>query len=102
MIAGFLRFLGFWLLAVAVVALVIDGTKTIAASTLIWTPLAQTWTQIHAGSLGALQSFLEKTANPLLWDPGMMTLLQLPTLVVFAVLAFFFLTLGRPRRDILE
>lgn len=102
MIAGTLRLIGFWLLAAAIVALVIDGTRTIAAGALVWTPLAKTWLQLHAGSLTALQAMMEKNAHPLLWNPGMTTILQMPTVVVLAILAFLFLWAGRPRRDILE
>ena len=44
---GFLaRFIGLWMIAGALVALVIDGTKTIAASTLTVTPLGQSWYSI--------------------------------------------------------
>ena len=102
MIAGTFRFIGFWLLAAAVVALVIDGTRTIAASTLVWSSLAKTWLQIHAGSLTTLQLVLEKNAHPLLWNPAVTTILKMPTVMILAVFSFLFLRIGRPRRDILE
>lgn len=102
MIAGTLRFLGFWLLAAAVIALIVDGTKTLASNALVWTPFAQTWAQINGGSLAALQGYMEQHANPLLWNPGLTTLLRLPTVALFSALSLFFLWAGRPRRDILE
>lgn len=102
MIAGTFRFIGFWLLAAAIVALVIDGTRTIAASALVWTSLAKTWFQIHAGSLTALQVVMEKNVHPLLWNPAMTTILKMPTVMILAIFAFLFLRIGRPRRDVLE
>ena len=43
MIGFIARFVGLWLIAGALVALVIDGTKTIAASHLTVTPLGLAW-----------------------------------------------------------
>ena len=102
MIIGIIRFLGFWLLAAAVVVIVIDGTKTIAAQGLVITPFAQTWLQLHTGSLSALQAWMERSLNPLVWNPGVTTLLRLPSIVVFSLLALVFLWIGRPRRNILD
>lgn len=101
MIKGALRFIGFWLLAAAVVAIVIDGTRTIAANGLVWTPFVQTWLQLHSNSLTALQGLLEKS-SAILWNPGMTSLLRLPTVVVFSSLALICLWIGQPSRDILE
>src|SRR5690606_5071230 len=45
------RFLGLWLLAGALVALVIDGARTIAASQMVMTPLGGLWRDTSPGSL---------------------------------------------------
>jgi hypothetical protein len=40
------RFIGFWLVAAALVAAVVDGAKSIAASAFVTTPLAETWATV--------------------------------------------------------
>ena len=61
MIAFIARFIGLWMIAGALVALVIDGTKTIAASTLTVTPLGQSWYSISPSTLMSAQSFVQGT-----------------------------------------
>jgi hypothetical protein len=100
-VRGFFRFLGIWLLAAAVVAVVIDGTRSIADSALVVTPLGQTWFQLHPTSLNGLQVLVERNVSPYLWDPVITTILRQPTAVVAAVLALVFLVAGRPKRDVL-
>lgn len=101
MIRGVFRILGIWLLAAAVVAAVIDGTRSIADSALIVTPLGQTWFQLHTASLTGLQVLVERYVSPYLWDPVITTLLRQPTAVVTTILAVAFLVIGRPKRDVL-
>jgi hypothetical protein len=93
-----LRLIGFVFLAIAIVAIVIDGTRTIAGSALVTTPLGQTWFQIHGPSLNITQAAVERHLNPYLWDPVITSVLFTPTFVVAGVLALFFLILGRPKR----
>src|SRR5436305_10226088 len=71
------RFLGVLLLAAAFAALIIDGTKSIAASAVIYTPAADTAQQIFPEKYKLLQPALEYI-HPLLWNPGMATILRLP------------------------
>ena len=54
------RFVGLWLIAGALVALVIDGTKTIAASTLTVTPLGWAWFTLIGGSLMSSEQFVQQ------------------------------------------
>ena len=61
MIAFIARFIGLWMIAGALVALVIDGTKTIAASTLTVTPLGQSWYSISPSTLMSAQNFVQGT-----------------------------------------
>ena len=42
------RFIGFWLVAAAVVFAVVDGAKSIAASGLVTTPVAEAWAYFAA------------------------------------------------------
>lgn len=100
MVRATLRFIGFWLLAAAVVAVVVDGTRSIADSTVSVTPLGQTWVQINTASLNAAQAFLQRYLNPAIWDQVVVTVLRMPTALVAGFLAALCLVLGRPKRDI--
>jgi len=100
MIRTTFRFLGIWLLAAAVVAAVIDGTRTIAEGRLIVTPLGQTWFQLNAVSLNFVQAWIERTLNPRLWDPVLTTVLAAPTAAAVFAVSLLCLVLGRPKRDI--
>lgn len=97
-----LRLIGFVFLAIAIVAVVIDATRSIAGSSLVTTPLGQTWFQIHGPSLNLAQAVVERHLNPLLWDPVITSILFTPTFVVAGVLALLFLVLGRPKRRAFE
>jgi hypothetical protein len=100
---GFLsRFLGLWLVAGALVALVIDATKTIAASRLTVTALGEAWANIGMASLMAAQEFVQQTLEPTvgrwLWDPLIQSILLLPAWAVLGAVGLLFTWLGRRRR----
>ena len=103
MIAFIARFIGLWLIAGALVAFVIDGTKTIAASTLTVTPLGMSWYAISPSSLISAQSFVQQRVETYighwLWDPLIQWLLMLPTWLVFGLLGAWLVYLGRKRRS---
>ena len=65
MIGFFSRFVGLWLIAGALVALVVDATKSIAASTLTVTPLGLAWASINPASLMSVQQFFQQTGRGL-------------------------------------
>ena len=99
---GFLaRFVGLWLIAGALVALVIDATKSIAVASLTMTRLGPTWYALSPTTLLATQKFVERRIEAYigdwLWDPLILWALLLPTWVVFAALGFLLAYLGRRR-----
>jgi hypothetical protein len=101
---GFLsRFVGLWLIAGALVAAVIDATKTIAASKLTVTALGEAWASVGMTSLLATQTFVQQSVEPVVgrwvWDPVLQTLLLLPAWAVLGALGFLFTWLGRRRRE---
>ena len=102
MIAFIARFVGLWLIAGAVVALVIDGTKTIAASALTVTPLGMTWYSLSPSSLLATQTFVQQSVETYighwLWDPLIQWLLMLPTWLVLGLIGGWLVYVGRRRR----
>ena len=95
-----LRVLGVWSLLVAMVALTIDGTKSLAAGQGQWivTPLGEHWFKLNAASLNTLQAAIERHVWPWLWDPVMVSLLLIPTWVFFGVIGLMLYWFGRRRR----
>lgn len=100
---GFLaRFVALWLIAGALVALVIDGAKTIGASALTVTPLGQAWFTLSPSTLMAANKFVQGTVETYighwLWDPIIQWILLLPSWAVLGALGGALAYLGRKRR----
>ncbi len=100
---GFLsRFVGLWLIAGALVALVIDATRTIATSALTFTPLGLAWASLSQPSLMATQEFVQRRIESYVghwvWDPVIQSVLLLPTWIVLGAAGFLLTYLGRRRR----
>lgn len=96
------RFVGLWFVAGALVALVIDATKSIAASALSVTPLGQSLYSLAPATLLSMQEFVQQRIEPAiggwLWDPVIQWILLLPTWLVLGFLGFLLTYLGRRRR----
>lgn len=93
-----LRILGTWLLGIALILLIVDGTKSLAASALVLTPLEQVWTWLHADSLAAFRVFLQSRLFGPMLEPAAEFVLALPAWLVLAVPGAFLAWLGRSRR----
>jgi len=104
MIAFLARFLGLWLIAGALVALVVDGTKTIAASSVTTTPLGYAWYSISPASLMRAQEFVQRQVETYighwLWDPIIQWILMAPTWAVIGAMGVWLVYIGRRRRMI--
>jgi len=102
MIAFLSRFFGIWLIAGALVAVVVDGAKTIAAASLTMTQLGFTWFTLSPGTLmaakGFIQQNLESYVGHWLWDPLIQWFLLLPTWAVLGAAGGTLAYLGRKRR----
>jgi len=94
------RFIGLWLLAGALIALVVDGAKTIAAGSVVTTPLGQLWFSISPASLNAAQAGIQRNVSPFLWDPVIQSILVAPGFVVFGILGAVLMLLGRRKREV--
>jgi hypothetical protein len=96
------RFVGLWFVAGALVALVVDATKSIAASALTVTPLGLTFYALAPSTLISVQEFVQQKIEPhiggWLWDPVIQWILLLPTWAVLGAIGFLFTYLGRRRR----
>jgi hypothetical protein len=92
------RFIGYWLVAGAIVMAVVDGAKSIAASALVTTPVAETWAILFAATgeaaprPGAPLPLEGPAGTALDW------LFAAPTAAVLAVLGLLFLLAGAKRR----
>jgi hypothetical protein len=102
MIGFLLRFVGLWLTAGALVALVIDATKSIAGSSLTVTPLGLAWANLSQSSLMSTQQFVQQRIETYvghwLWDPVIQSILLLPTWVVLGAIGLLLTYLGSRKR----
>ena len=95
-----LRVLGGWFLLVAMVALVWDGTQTIANGAFRTTALGAHWFLISADTLNMCQAAVKRYAGGFVWDPVIISILKMPTWLVFGALGIGLLVLGRRRRTL--
>jgi hypothetical protein len=93
-----LRLLGTWLLGVALILLIIDGTKSLGANQLIFTSLADNWVWLHAESLSVVRAFVASRFFGLVLEPTVEAVLAAPGWVVLAVPGVLLAWLGRSRR----
>ena len=95
-----LRIAGTWLIGLALILLVVDGTKSLGANMLIFTSLADLWTSVHPPSLEAVESFLESRFFAALLDVALKAILDYPAFAVFGLPGIVLALLGRaPRRE---
>lgn len=93
------RFIGFWFLAAALVALVIDGTKSIADSSLVTTSVAQYFLEYSPTTLQRLEFGVQNNlGSPWLWDTVFVNLLSWPAFAVLGGFGILLMLIGRRRR----
>lgn len=92
------RAIGMIILALAVVLAVLDVTRSIGASRVVLTSLAESWSAVSPTTLQTAQQTLTEAPVPFLWDPLMLFVLALPSWLVAWFLAMLLLWLGQPRR----
>lgn len=100
MIRFVLRFIGLWLLAGAFIAVVYDGTKSIAGDTLFITKLGDTWNSVHPTSLQLLEAGISRHLwrGQDIWDLVALNILTAPTWLVLGILGALFILLGRKKK----
>ena len=100
MLRLFFRLVGLLLLAGAFAALIVDGTRSVAAARIALLPLGRAVSAVAPDAFVKLQAATE-THLPLLWDPVLVTVLLLPTWVVLGAIGLLLMTLTRrPARKI--
>ena len=98
MIRFLLRALAVVCLAVTVIFAVVDITRSVGASALATTPLADGWDALAPGTRDAFAAWLARAAHPFLSDPVLATFAGWPTFAVFGGLALLLALLGNLRR----
>lgn len=93
-----LRVIGTWLVGIAVILLVIDGTRSLAANGLVLTSLGETWANLHAESLAETRAFMATRFFGPLLEATIDGLLALPAWLVIGIPGAFIAWLGRTRR----
>ncbi len=94
-----LRIIGGWSILVAIIALVNDVTQSYqSGAKLAFASLGKDWYALSPGTLNVLQAGIERHVHPMLWDPGMLTVLRTPAFAVFGVLGVVLYGLGLRRR----
>ena len=102
MIRFVLRFIGLLLLALGFIFLVHDGTKSIADQTIYLTSVGSAWSNVHQGSLAALQPAIERLAGGWGWQGVIQPyFLDQPVSLVFAVVGAVLILLGRKKRPLI-
>ncbi|MEL6735673.1 MAG: hypothetical protein AAFO68_10245 [Pseudomonadota bacterium] len=92
------KIVGLTILALALVLAVLDVTRSITASEIVLTPLAQTWATISPSTLDASRQFIVGLGLPWLWDPLVLTLMRLPSWLIFWLVSML-LMWSAQRRD---
>ena len=96
-----LRIFGVWLLLLAMVAAVVDATKSLAGGGgWVVTPMGEQWQALNADSLAATKTWVETSIGSFIWDPVMTTVLHAPTWVVFGILGVLLYWLGQKRKPV--
>jgi hypothetical protein len=96
-----LRLLGVWLLLLAMVAAVVDATKSLAGGgAWVVTPMGEQWKALSPETLESAKTAIQTDAAPFLWDPVMTTILGAPTWVVFGILGVLLYWLGQKRKPV--
>lgn len=98
MLRGLFRILSLSCLALALVSGVLDVTRSIADSELIFTPLYADWVRISPTSLADFREAVSAFMHPWVWDPVIVTVLKAPTWAIFALLSLLLAMLARRRR----
>ncbi|WP_316857857.1 hypothetical protein [uncultured Cohaesibacter sp.] len=91
-------FIGLWICAFALIALVLDGVRSIAANDIVMKSLGDTWSQINMQSLDVFQTTIQRNVHPLIWDPLVQWILMMPAWLFAALVGLLLIYLGRKRR----
>jgi hypothetical protein len=92
------RLLAYIALSLAIIAVVLDAARSVGASQWVMTPMKDSWLSLAPSSLAWTETSIKTNLYSIFWDPFMLWLLEAPTFLIFAILAFLFYAAGY-RRD---
>jgi hypothetical protein len=93
-----LRVLGTWLLGLALILLIIDGTKSLGSNSVVITSLGNTWTSLNGSSLLAVRTFIDTRFFGPVLEPLLTTALAFPGFAVLGIPGIVATFAGRSRR----
>ena len=91
------RILGTWLLGLALILIVVDGTKSLAANAVVMTPLEEIWGLLNSASIEAVRSFFASRFFGDLLRPGFEAMLAYPAFAVIGIPGLLLALAGRSR-----
>ncbi len=92
------RAIGVIVLAAAFVALLYDGTQSIADGRVRTTPAVEIWSHVDSESLRSVRERIERDAAPWIWERIATPALAAPAFVVFGILGALLMLIGRRPR----
>lgn len=101
MIKSLLRLLAGAFLLVAVIAAVNDVTRSMAAGERV--PPVTThehWSRLAPVTLATARGAVQRKTHPMVWDPVLVSILQLPTWGLFGLVGALLAYAGRRRREV--
>jgi hypothetical protein len=100
-VKGFLRFLAGVFFLVAVMAATNDVTRFLAAGQTV-PPVStyQHWSRLAPVTLTGARNAVQRNTHPWIWDPGIVTLLQLPAWGLLGLVGALLAYAGRRRRGV--
>jgi hypothetical protein len=99
MIRLFFRFIALLSLAGAVVAAVVDSSRSIAASALSLTSFGEVWSGFAPDSLGRMQEIGPQYLGASVWSAISNFILAMPTVAILMFFAILFYAIGYKRQS---
>jgi hypothetical protein len=92
--------MGTWLIGLALVLLVVDGTRSLAANEVVLASFGEAWSQVHKPSMDAVSAFFESRFFADLLGVVMQAILTYPAFAVLGVPGIVLALSGRrPQRE---
>ncbi len=94
-----LRWIGVWTLAAAFMALIVDGVNWLAARSFETTLLGEFIYWLSPSGLNTTQAVIERYTAPVIWDPVMISILNLPVWLAGGIVGSLLAFAGRSRHN---
>ncbi len=94
-----LRLAGTWMLGMALVLLIMDGTKSMAANALMITSMGDVWAMVHPSSLLQFETMISTSPVKFAWGALIGPILGWPGWAVLGVPGIILALWGRSRKN---